>query len=64
MTTRVRLAFLWLCIALVLVSGAVYAEGFKVGFGKRDITPTKPVPMWGYGARHALGWTSGAGRRR
>lgn len=27
---------------------------FKVGFGKRDITPTAPMPMWGYGARHAL----------
>ena len=28
------------------------AQQFKAGFGKRDITPQKPVPMWGYGARH------------
>jgi neutral ceramidase len=27
-------------------------EVFKVGVGKRDITPREPVPMWGYGARH------------
>jgi hypothetical protein len=26
---------------------------FKVGAAKRDITPKEPVPMWGYGARHA-----------
>jgi hypothetical protein len=26
---------------------------FAVGFAKRDITPQKPMPMWGYGARHA-----------
>ncbi|MSU21415.1 MAG: hypothetical protein EXS30_08470 [Pedosphaera sp.] len=25
---------------------------FKIGAGKRDITPKEPVPMWGYGARH------------
>jgi len=25
---------------------------FKVGVSQRDITPGKPVPMWGYGARH------------
>lgn len=25
----------------------------KAGFAKTDITPTKPTPMWGYGARHA-----------
>jgi hypothetical protein len=27
-------------------------NSFKVGTGKRDITPKEPVPMWGYGARH------------
>lgn len=26
---------------------------FKAGAGKRDVTPKEPVPMWGYGARHA-----------
>ena len=25
---------------------------FKIGTGRRDITPKDPVPMWGYGARH------------
>lgn len=25
---------------------------FKVGVGRRDITPREPVPMWGYGDRH------------
>ena len=25
---------------------------FQVGVAQRDITPSKPVPMWGYGARH------------
>ena len=29
------------------------AEVFKAGAGKRDVTPKEPVPMWGYGARHA-----------
>ncbi len=26
---------------------------FKAGAAKRDITPQEPVPMWGYGQRHA-----------
>src|SRR5689334_16857284 len=38
------------------VSGAEVAAtgspGFLVGAAARDITPEKPVPMWGYGARH------------
>ena len=25
----------------------------KAGVAQRDITPTEPMPMWGYGARHA-----------
>ena len=25
---------------------------FRIGFAKCDITPTEPVPMWGYGDRH------------
>jgi neutral ceramidase len=31
-----------------------HSERFAVGFAKRDITPQKPMPMWGYGARHAM----------
>lgn len=30
------------------------SDRFAVGFAKRDITPQKPMPMWGYGARHAM----------
>jgi hypothetical protein len=29
------------------------AAGFRAGFARRDVTPAEPVPMWGYGARHA-----------
>jgi neutral ceramidase len=29
-------------------------SGFRVGIATRDITPTEPTPMWGYGDRHAL----------
>ena len=28
------------------------SSSFKVGVAQRDITPGKPVPLWGYGARH------------
>lgn len=40
------------CVFLCTMQ-AIADPVFKVGFGKRDITPTKPMPMWGYGARHA-----------
>jgi hypothetical protein len=36
------------------VASAAEPAGFNVGFAKRDITPTAPTPMWGYGDRHAL----------
>lgn len=44
--------------AIVLISLHVaplraQSAGFQVGAAKRDITPQEPVPMWGYGARHA-----------
>jgi neutral ceramidase len=29
------------------------APVFKVGAARRDVTPREPLPMWGYGARHA-----------
>ena len=28
------------------------STSFSVGVAQRDITPRKPMPMWGYGARH------------
>jgi hypothetical protein len=46
------------CFALILVFlsfslSVAEARHFKVGFAKRDITPERPTPMWGYGERHA-----------
>ncbi len=37
---------------LVIVGSGAFAAEFRVGFAKKDITPTKSMPMWGYGARH------------
>lgn len=49
---RFAIAF---CVCLFTVAGALADEAdFNVGFAKRDITPTAPMPMWGYGARHDL----------
>lgn len=48
------------CLLTVSLSTGVTAQDtdtppvFRTGFGKRDITPTEPVPMWGYGARHDM----------
>ena len=41
-------------VAALCLAGAAYAEEatFKVGFGKRDVTPREAMPMWGYGDRH------------
>jgi len=55
MNTRIRCFFL---AALVVASSLmVRAETsfvvFKAGASKRDVTPKEPVPMWGYGERHA-----------
>lgn len=44
----------FLTILLILSAPAAEGRHFKVGFAKRDVTPTKPTPMWGYGARHAV----------
>ena len=50
---RVRAICLLPAVLLALLVFPVSAEGvFKVGFAKADITPTAPMPMWGYGARH------------
>lgn len=45
-----RIILVCFCLSLA-VAPAVAAE-FKAGFAKKDITPTQPIPMWGYGARH------------
>lgn len=36
----------------VLLGAPAHGQTFQAGFAQRDITPTEPVPMWGYGARH------------
>lgn len=44
---------LTLAMVLSLAAETQAAEQvFKAGASKRDITPSEPVPMWGYGARH------------
>lgn len=47
---------MWRVIGLVLglttLAGAAEAPHFAAGFARREITPQRPVPMWGYGARH------------
>lgn len=51
-----------LAIAVLVVEVTAYGNEsaaepeahFRVGFGKRDITPEAKLPMWGYGARHSL----------
>ncbi|HEY4311707.1 MAG TPA: neutral/alkaline non-lysosomal ceramidase N-terminal domain-containing protein [Pirellulales bacterium] len=45
-------------VALTTVAATVRAADadkakFNVGTATRDLTPQAPVPMWGYGARHA-----------
>lgn len=39
-------------LATIMLAPLALAGTFKVGYGERDITPAKPIPMWGYGARH------------
>jgi len=53
MDFRRRFVPVTVLVVLLVLGGATapFAQQFKVGFAKRDITPTKPVPMWGYGAR-------------
>jgi hypothetical protein len=53
----VKLSAISLTLVLVVVFQVValgaQAADFKAGVAKVDITPTKAVPMWGYGERHA-----------
>lgn len=59
---RPRVILLRLAMLVVLASAIVLdardvwgtETRFRVGFAQVDITPTRPMPMWGYGARHAL----------
>jgi hypothetical protein len=49
-----RLAVAWGLSFWMAVACLAEAPAFKAGFAKRDITPQRPTPMWGYGDRHAL----------
>lgn len=45
----------WLLLFLFLICGnAQHADAkvFRAGFGQQNVTPARPMPMWGYGARH------------
>ncbi len=55
----VRLAMLAIAVLLVnhhsiSADDDVAAVAFGVGYADQDITPPSGLPMWGYGARHAL----------
>ncbi|QDT48574.1 Neutral ceramidase precursor [Symmachiella dynata] len=58
MFARIRIVGVLLVLILLCcdrqASWANDDNPLRVGFGKRDITPQAPTPMWGYGARHAL----------
>lgn len=60
LSVRWMTPFLWRAVALALciisspVDGRAAPSTLMVGVARRDITPTAPVPMWGYGDRHAL----------
>lgn len=43
-----------LMVFALLTAAVALGAPFKAGFAQRDITPKQPMPMWGYGARHAL----------
>lgn len=43
---------LLLCAAPPFAALADDAPTFLAGVAQRDVTPEKPTPMWGYGARH------------
>lgn len=49
----VRLSAMKLAIVLVIAFQiGAHAADFQAGCAKVDVTPTKAVPMWGYGDRH------------
>ena len=52
MKTIIYTVLVFSCVFLPL--HAADAAGFRAGFARRDVTPTHPIPMWGYGARHAI----------
>ncbi len=57
--SRLTAWFLGFCCGALVYQGgrspcsAADPVVLQAGFAERDITPTAPMPMWGYGARHA-----------
>lgn len=53
--TQIRTAAVALTAALLItaLTAVAAAADFQVGYAQRDVTPQKPMPMWGYAARHA-----------
>jgi len=49
---RLAVAIVSACLLLAGATPPARAD-LRVGAGSADITPTEPVPMWGYGDRHA-----------
>lgn len=45
------LLLIW--VLLGISNPAMASKPFRVGVAVQNITPTRPTPMWGYGARHA-----------
>ena len=51
-------ARIWIGRAVLLAASSVAtaadapAPAFRAGYASRDVTPPRPTPMWGYGARH------------
>ncbi|MBI4890567.1 MAG: neutral/alkaline non-lysosomal ceramidase N-terminal domain-containing protein [Acidobacteria bacterium] len=37
---------------LFMCAAFLAAQSFQAGTARREVTPTEPVPMWGYGDRH------------
>ncbi len=52
MLSRTQRIAVLVCVALLWAAMPAHAAHFKAGFAQIDITPAKPMPMWGYGARH------------
>ena len=56
MTHRISRKLSFLVFALLAFTATVVAQSstvvFKAAAARQDITPSEPVPMWGYGARH------------
>ncbi len=49
----------WAAAAALVLAGTVWGGDYKVGFGRRQITPPLPIPLAGFANRAKLGDTPG-----